>query len=75
MTNNNLPTRPKSRIEDFTSGSRGIEKILDLISDELHSIIEELEDAPEYYTPEWDAAETHLYECILEALAPIEVDE
>jgi hypothetical protein len=71
---NNIPPRPKSRIEDFTSESRGIEKILELISDELHSIIEELDNAPEYDTPEWDAAETHLYECLREALAPITID-
>lgn len=64
--------RPKSAFADFTADSRGIDKILEVIDDEVTALLEDMSDAPEYGSQEWDERHATLHDFIASRLAGTE---
>lgn len=60
--------RPKSSLKDYTFESRAVDKLMEVIADEIIVWIEESIESPEFDTEEWDAAETMMWEIIRERL-------
>lgn len=56
--------RPKSSLNDYTKDSRALDKLMELINDEIIAWIEESTEAPEFGSQAYDEAESMFWDLI-----------